>query len=312
MSLFTKGKIILVDEIEGLSGQKDRGGLPALTKLIDKSAFPLVLTAQNPWDQKFNSLRKKTALINFGELGYTNVYNVLRKICQQEKIKFDDSALKGLARRAGGDLRAGINDLQSLVEEKKELTKESLDDLTQRRKIESMPSALIKVLKNSDPKIALGAFENVEEDIDKQFLWLDQNLPKEYTNNKDLARAYECMSRADVFKGRIRRWQHWRFLVYVNSLITAGVASAKDEKYKDFVKYGPTTRLLKIWRANMKFAKRKAIAAKIAEKTHTSSKRVMKDTLPYLQVIFKENKKLGKEIAEGLELEPEELDWLSK
>ncbi|MBN2112466.1 replication factor C large subunit [Candidatus Woesearchaeota archaeon] len=312
MSLFTKGKVILVDEIEGLSGQQDRGGLAALAKLIDETAFPIVLTAQNPWDQKFNAIRKKTSLIHFEELGYSNIYNVLKRICKEEKIKFDDIALKGLARRAGGDLRAGINDLQSLVEEKKELTRESLEYLSQRSKIESMPSALIKVLKNSDPKIALGAFENVEEDIDKQFIWLDENLPKEYKDTSDLARAYEFMSRADVFKGRIRRWQHWRFLVYVNALLTAGVAVSKDEKYKDFVSYTPTRRILKIWAANMKYQKRKAIAAKIAEKTHTSSSRVMKDTLPYLQTIFRENKKMGKELADGLDLEPEELDWLSK
>lgn len=312
MSLFTKGKVILVDEIEGLSGQKDRGGIPALAKLIDKTAFPLVLTAQNPFDQKFKALRKKSTLINFEELGYMDVYTVLKKICNAEKAKYDDAALKGLARRSGGDIRAAINDLQSLVGEKKELTKEALKSLTERRKIESMPSALVKVLKNSDPKIALRAFENVEEDINKQFLWLDENLPKEYTNPKDLARAYDCMSKADVFKGRIRRWQHWRFLVYVNSLLTAGIATAKDEKYKGTIKYTETKRLLKIWMANMKFAKRKAIAAKIAEQTHTSSSRVLKDTLPYLQVIFRKNKKLGEEIAESLNLEPEELAWLSK
>ena len=48
MSLFSKGKIILVDEIDGLSGMKDRGGLLAITKLIEKSSFPMILTMTNP------------------------------------------------------------------------------------------------------------------------------------------------------------------------------------------------------------------------------------------------------------------------
>ena len=39
MSLFSKGKIILVDEIDGLSGTKDRGGLQAIIRLIEKSSF---------------------------------------------------------------------------------------------------------------------------------------------------------------------------------------------------------------------------------------------------------------------------------
>src|SRR3989338_2101399 len=36
-SLFAKGKIILVDEIDGLSGHEDRGGIQAITKLIQDS-----------------------------------------------------------------------------------------------------------------------------------------------------------------------------------------------------------------------------------------------------------------------------------
>jgi len=311
-SLFSKGKVILVDEIEGLSGKKDRGGISALAKLIDTSAFPLILTAQNPFDKKFSPVRKKSCLINFDELSYTSVYNVLKRICDKEKIKYDDISLKGLARRSGGDIRASINDLQGLVEETKTLNKEDLETLSERNKIESMPSALIRVLKNSDPKIAISAFNNVAEDIDKQFLWLDENIPNEYKNSEDLERAYNCMSKADVFKGRIRRWQHWRFLVYVNALLTAGVATAKDNKSTSQVEYTETKRLLKIWMSNMKLSKKKSIAAKIAEHTHTSTRRVMKDTLPYLQVLFKENKSEGEKIAEDLELEKEELAWLRK
>ena len=34
MSLFSKGKIILIDEVDGLSGMKDRGGIPTIIKLI--------------------------------------------------------------------------------------------------------------------------------------------------------------------------------------------------------------------------------------------------------------------------------------
>ena len=118
-SLFSKGKVILVDEIDGVSGNKDRGGIPALTKLIANSAFPVVLTANNPFDKKFSTLRTKSLKIEFPSLDYLEIYNVLKNICTEEKIKFEDKALKALARRAGGDLRAAINDLQSLTSEKR-------------------------------------------------------------------------------------------------------------------------------------------------------------------------------------------------
>ncbi|MFH1316956.1 MAG: replication factor C large subunit [Candidatus Woesearchaeota archaeon] len=312
MSLFSKGKIILVDEIDGLSGTKDRGGISEITKLMKKSSFPIVMTANNPFDQKFSSLRSKSELIEFQTLSYISISKRLEEISKKEGIKFEKDDIKTLARRAGGDMRSAINDLQLLVTKDKRLDKNSIDELSQRNKTESVPSALIRVLKTTDPLIALGAFENVDEDIDKLTLWIDENLPKEYTKGDDLARAYERLGRADVFKGRIRRWQHWRFLTYINQLITAGIAVAKDEKYKTYVKYSPTTRILKLWRAKMKYMKRKAIAEKIAEKTHSSTKYVIKSTLPYIQEMCRINKKERERLAEYFDLGKDEVEWLVK
>jgi len=175
-----------------------------------------------------------------------------------------------------------------------------------------MFTALIKVFKNSDLGIAMGAFDNVEENLDECMLWLDENLPREYENPKDLARAYDMMSKADMFRRKIKRRQHWRFLVYVNALLTAGIASCKSEKCRKFVKYMPTGRLLKIWRINQKNMKKKAIAFKIAEHTHSSSQRVLKDSFPYMKFIFQNNKEVSDSISEELELDKEEVEWLRK
>ena len=116
-----------------------------------------------------------------------------------------------------------------------------------------MKDALLKVFKTTDPFVALSAFDNVNEDFDKRFLWIDENLPREYKDPKSLARAYDALSKADVFRGRIRRWQHWRFLVYIRAYLTAGVAVSKDEKYKKMVQYARSTRPLKILGSINKF-----------------------------------------------------------
>ncbi len=311
MSLFNKGKIILIDEVDGLSGTKDRGGISAITKIIEKSAFPIILTANDPWDSKFSTLRKKANLIQFHTLNYLSVFAVLKKICTSESIKYDESTLKSMARMAGGDLRGAINDLQMTCQDKKTLLKEDIEQTSQRNKTQSMISALMKIFKTMDPKIALTAFDDVQEDFNKRFLWLDENIPKEYTKPKNLASAYDKLSKADVFQGRIRRWQHWRFLSHINALLTAGVALSKDEKYKQFIKYTPTKRILKLWRANMTYQKRKSIAVKIAEKTHTSLKQSIKN-MPYIQTIFKKNKQMAEEIIQEFELDSQEVDWLKK
>ena len=96
MSLFAKGKIILVDEIDGLSGTKDRGGLLAITSIIEKSSFPIILTATNPWDYKFNKLRRSAEMIEFAPLDYLDIFKILQKICSNEKIRYEEEILKAL------------------------------------------------------------------------------------------------------------------------------------------------------------------------------------------------------------------------
>ncbi len=311
-SLFSKSKIILVDEVDGIAGRQDFGGMQALTALIDQTTFPIIATATDPWDRKFSTLRKKSLLVQLNALDYKIIETVLKKICIKEKISYDEQALTSLSLKVSGDLRAAINDLETLCSGKKELKKEVVDELSDRNKVDTILNALVKIFKTTDPAVAISALDNVNEDLNKAMLWIDENLPKEYKKPEDLARAYDCLSKADVFNRRIKRWQHWRFLVYINALITAGVAVSKDSKYKEFVSYKPTTRILKLWMAKMKYAKRKAISQKIAEKTHSSSKQVIKDTLPYLQVIFNKNKKQSDLIAEELELNNEEVEWLRK
>lgn len=311
-SLFAKSKVILVDDVDGLSGTKDRGGILALIKLIEKSTFPIILTAINPWDYKFNKLRRRSEIIEFSPLDYLFIFKILENICKKERIKYDDEVLKGLARRAGGDARSAINDLQTLSMEKKELTKKSLEELHERNKVDTIINGLLKIFKTTDPMVALSAFENVEEKLDQQILWIDENLPREYTKPKDLAKAYDKLSKALVFKGRIRRWQHYRFLVYISQFLTAGIALSKEKKYEHRVQYKPTGKLLKLWWAKQKSFKKKAIAGKIAEKTHTSTKRALQSSLPYLQVAFKKDKNFRANLIKELDLSKDEIEWMKK
>ncbi len=300
---FGKGKIILIDEIDGISGHKDRGGVAALIKLIADSTFPMVLTANDPFDKKFSALRKKSNLIELNELNYEDIFKKLKEICDKENIQYQEELLRDLARRSGGDLRASITDLQLLTSEGK-LT--NLDLIGERNRTENILHALMKIFKTTDASIAKDAFLNVNEDMDKQILWLEENLPKEY-EGKDLTNAFDCLGKAVVYLGRIRRWQHWRFLVYANNMISSGVALSKKEKYKKFVQYKPTTKILKLWMANMKYQKRKEIANKIALRCHTSSKRAIQDILPYVQNMIKK----GKEFPE-FDLSNDEITWLKK
>jgi replication factor C large subunit len=306
MSLFFSGKIILIDEIDGLAGNQDRGGVGAIEEIIETTAFPIFLTCQDASDKKIKSLLKKTQTVAFEPLDYVAVTAILKKICTAEAIDYDESALKTLARQADGDLRAAINDLQSLGTEK--ITLQRFEELGYRNKQESIQEALIKVFKVSDSSIAKTAFQNVQEDIDQIFLWVDENLPKEYTDAESLASAYDALSRADVFKGRIHRWQHWGFLIYVDALLSAGVAVSKKQRNKSPIAYEQTQRLLKIWIAKQKYAKRQAIAEKLTS-AHMSSTEAL-NSVYYVKEMFK-NKEMKEKLVAEFEFDADEIAWLS-
>ena len=52
--------------------------------------------------------------------------------------------------------------------------------------------------------------------------WIEENIPEEY-GKEDLEKAFDMLSRADVFRGRIMRRQYYRFMVYQIAFLTASI-----------------------------------------------------------------------------------------
>jgi replication factor C large subunit len=273
-SLFSKGKVILVDEVDGVTAT-DRGGLPELIALIEKTKFPIIITANDVWQQKFSLLRRKCDLVQMKELQYVITFDILKTIVEKEKKTVEEELLKGIAAKSKGDLRAAVNDLQSILHIEPGQIKH--EHIGEREKTTDIFNALKAIFKFKTEKNTINIFDNVDLDLDKIVLWVEKNIPKEY-RGKELVKAYEHLSKADVFKGRIYRQQYWRFLVYQNFLLSAGISSvSKLKNPTGFTKYEKPTRILKIWMANNKNAKKKSIAIKYAAYAHISKKRALRE-----------------------------------
>lgn len=302
-SLFKKSKLILVDELDGISGREDRGGVQALLKLINESKFPIIITVNDPWNSKFVSLRKKCKLLEFKKINYSKIFEVLKKICYNEGIKYEENDLKELARISNGDLRAAINDLE-IISYNKYIKKEDILSLGEREYEGNIFNAIQLILKSDDPNLVLDSLNKSQCDLNESMLWLEENIPLEYKNKKDLYQALEYLSKADIFKGRISKWQYWRFLNYVNILLTAGIATSKKNKYYGFTKYKKPTRILSIWSSNQKNKIKKTISEKIAKNVHISIKKANKDFYIYKNFITKNS-------INELNLNEEEIEFLN-
>ncbi len=302
-SLFKKSKIILVDEVDGLYGVQDRGAVPEMTRTIRSSQFPMILTANDPWSKKFSLLRKHVKMVQLRRLRADGIVSILRRICDAESISYDLMVLKQIAESSKGDARAAINDLQTLSSNRRKITLADTAPLGDREKESTIYETLSAIFrgKSAGPSV----FETLRMPLEEAMLWIAENLPYEYRSMRDVADAYDKLSRADVMIGRIRRWQYWRFKYYASILSSLGVSSAKQKPREGWFKYRNPSKILKLWKTKSLRARRRSISEKVAGHCHCS-KKVASRYFLVLRAIL-----MGGGEIEGVELTPQEVETLT-
>jgi len=306
MSLFRRGKIILIDEVDGISGRADKGGIGTLIKIIKESKFPMVLTANDAYDSKLSSLRNYCKLIKFGPVHLASMAKKLGEICKKEKVECDESLLKKIARENGGDLRSAIKDLESVSSGRKRLEEKDLKSIGYRESRQDIFEVLKVIFKTKNVRNSIQIMNNVDKDPDEIFWWLEQNITAEYEDPGEVARAFDYLSIADLFRSRTRMRQNWRFKKYMIDLMCGGVSLSKKEMYRKFTPYRPPKRLALYGVTKGSRKEIKDICEKMGEKLHVSSRVMMKDYFPMFKFILK-NKEWKSNIEKEFELGEEEL-----
>ena len=297
-SLFKKGKVLLMDEVDGVTGT-DIGGIPELIRILEETKHPIIMTCNDIWQSKLAQLRVKCKLIEMKSLSPTMIADIIRKVAEKEGIVRDSSFFSKVAIKSQGDLRAALNDLQSYS-----LNNSLAVDTTEKRDVEdTIFNILRRIFKERQDFLNL--FDSTKLSLDEILLWLEENIPREY-KDESLAKAYYALGNADVFRGRIYKNQSWRFLIYQNIFQSAGVSYAKNKSNPNFTKYEPPKRILKIWMNNQKIVQKKSIAKKYAHLVHCSTKRALSDFFLLKPILQKP------EVQNQLRLSEEEIDFLRK
>ncbi len=292
-TLFGKGKIILIDDVDVLAGRKDFGGAAAITAALKHSEHPVIVTATNAWDKKLSSIRAECELVEFKRVGKVSVRKHLKKIAAKENLPVTADFLETVIENSGGDLRSALNDLQAVYSSERER------DVNIIRKVRNILKA------TSYGEVKKEMFGDVDYSIIK--LWLDENIPYEYSEPKDLASAFDWMSRGDVFDGRIKR-SRWILLKYSIDFETAGVALAKERPYRRFVKYSFPSYLRALSFTKAKRAMLKKIGLKIGRVTHTNAR----DSLDFLPLIREAARKNEEQTADLYRFTEDEIAFVSE
>ncbi|MFP4232791.1 MAG: replication factor C large subunit [Candidatus Aenigmatarchaeota archaeon] len=308
MSLMGQQKIILIDEVDGLSGNKDRGGVSAIIDVIKNSKFPVVLTANDPYESKLRSLRRYCELVDFGKVHLSSMTANLARICEEEGVEAERSLLKRLARKSSGDMRSAINDLEAVARGEDKITKDDLEALGFRDREKEVFEVLKVLFKTMTAKTAKNMASDSEKDPDELFWWIEENVPNEYKKAEDVAGAFDELSEADLFKTRIRRRQNWSLMKYYIDLMSAGVALAKEEKYGGFTKYQPPQRLKRYGRSKGKRKTMDEIQEKMGEELHVSSSKMKMEYFPLLKLLLEKDETTESYMEEEFGLSEDEIE----
>ena len=311
-SLFARGKIILLDEVDGISGTADKGAIDAILHLIQTSRYPVVMTANNPWDQKLRPLRDAAIMIPFKRLTERHVILVLKRICEAEKIECEDAALREIYKRSEGDLRSAINDLQAIAEGYGRVTLSLVRALSSYRNREYSPFEALQKMFNARYLFqAKSAISQANIDYETMMIWINEHIPTYYEDPEEISRAYDALSRADVYMGRIRRTGAWDLLSYVFDMMGPGVAfSRKIYRYR-WKAFRSPKRLQLLAQTKRSREVREGIARALAPRLATSRATVKRDVIPYLKIIFMNNPRYAARIAIGYNLTDEMIKWLA-
>ncbi len=305
-------KLIVLDEADSLFGNADRGALPAINELIKTTRQPVILVVNDFYalSKKSSAIKNDTLQITFLKPSALSMAKVLKRIAVNENVSITDEAVKAIADNANGDMRAAVRDLESLAMGKDDITVSDTSNLSGRVVRKSMYDLMGVIFRKSDAMGSRLLLRDIDEEPSFVMLWLDENMPYEYTHQSDLVRGYNTLSRADIFLGRVNRRQYYGLWSYATDTMTAGVCVARITDKYSFGRFRFPNYLMKMSRSKSIRAMKSSVCQKLADHLHTSTKRVATDVIPSLKLMLMSDPELRVAMIRDAGLEAEELAFL--
>lgn len=297
-------KLIILDEVDGIHGTNDRGGVKAIGEIIKNSKHPLILIANDFYSKRLTSIKPKCDVIKMAKVRSPSIKKALREIAEKEEVIVNPKALDLISKKSNGDMRSAINTLQALSDKTEVLEPIDVENLVTKDSRSDIFNAITGVLKSKNPSHVREALR-VEEDPTLVMEYIAENIPREYTKKAEIKKAYENIAKADLYFGRAQNSRYYGYWKYASDFMGIGVSSSKKETYKKFTKIQTPTIFGLMGRNRGKRNLRDSIAEKMSQKMHISHS-IAISMFPYLEIMFKDAE-LAWEISDFLELEENEI-----
>ncbi|KAJ6628243.1 Replication factor C subunit 1 [Pseudolycoriella hygida] len=107
----TKKHVLLMDEVDGMGGNEDRGGMQELISLIKESSIPIICMCNDRNHPKIRSLVNYCYDLRFSRPRLEQIRGAMLSICFKEQFKMPSSAIDEIISATNNDIRQTINHL---------------------------------------------------------------------------------------------------------------------------------------------------------------------------------------------------------
>ena len=219
--------IIIMDEIDGMSGNEDKGGIKALIDIAKKTKVPIIFICNDIYSPKLKSLINYCYDIRFNRPEKRQIVFRLIEICKKEKIFIDNQTLNYIVENFNCDIRQIINYLDLCSREKKNLSnlKSNCEDVKKDKSVTVGSFDICKILLNRSEtsKLNFGQkldlffvdFDLIPSMIYENYILtaiVNNNSPNKAESLSKIIQGLDHMSVGDVIENRMKSQMDWSLL----------------------------------------------------------------------------------------------------
>ena len=243
-SIFGKQMLLFLDEVDGISGRDDYGGMPFLSNILKNADVPIIM-ASNSKSYKMKDLIKNSKLVEFRPLSSFASYMLLQNVMRQERKNLESSEQFKIISQSRGDARTLLNTLQAKLEGEVNSdgntgTESSIEECINKFFALTDISQAKKLLITSSIRYTTPKYGYTSEERSKDFLnalYTSIVSSERKLKSDDLANLLEKLSEIDLFVDRIYEKRNWSLLRYANDLFLNKLFRISRDKAIEYNQY---------------------------------------------------------------------------
>ncbi|KAI5711611.1 hypothetical protein M8J75_001812 [Diaphorina citri] len=211
----TRNHVLVMDEVDGMAGNEDRGGVQELIQLIKSAKVPVICMCNDRSHPKIRSL------VNYCfDLPFHRPRAAMMSICFKENIKVPPQVMTDIITNSNQDIRATLNQLSMLAAQGQSESVQS-----EAKNVKLGPWDVLRKVFSAEEQKTMSIFDKSDlffHDYQVAPLFVHENYlsvtPHNFDKNKKsakmvlFAKAAESLSRGDLVEKQIRQNSSWSLL----------------------------------------------------------------------------------------------------